>query len=239
MRIITELLGAGVLIDAGDLHWARAFHRQSGHGRSHPRPGPRRSIAGPSYSEQFVDRLAAPLGELLHRRRSVREFSGRNLERADLEALLWAGFGMTEGMHRTVPAAGGLGGARPVVAVTRVAGLEPGMHRMADGALEHYAALPARLDDLFATGHVEYASCSCVIFLVIGLGRLGEAYSELGYRFGLLEAGHCAQNLLLAAGALRWAAVPIGALDDDVAQAALALADDEVVVYAVVLGTHA
>jgi SagB-type dehydrogenase family enzyme len=238
-RIVTELLKAGVLVEAAEMRWARAFHHQSGHGRAQGKPGPRQVIAGPPDTGDVTERLTAPFGDLLERRRSVRSFTGQDLDRAQLDALLWAGFGMTGDGHRTVPSAGGIGGVRPVVAVTRVAERQPGMHRLADGVLEHYAPLPAELDDLFATGHIDYSGCSCVIFLVIGLARLGEAYSELGYRFGLLEAGHCAQNVLLAAEALGCAAVPVGALDDDVAHTALGLGGDEFVVYAVVVGTNA
>jgi SagB-type dehydrogenase family enzyme len=238
-RIVAELLSAGVLVEAENMRWARAFHRQSGHGRAHGTPGPRSVLAGPPNTGDVVKRLATPFGELLDRRRSVRSFSGHNLDGAHLDALLWAGFGMTGDGHRTVPSAGGIGGVRPVVAVTRVAERRPGMYRLTNGVLEHYAPLPGELDDLFATGHISYDSCSCVIFLVVGLTILGEAYSELGYRFGLLEAGHCAQNVLLAAEALGCAAVPAGALDDDVAHACLGLGGDEFVVYAVVVGTHA
>ncbi len=238
-RIVAELLKAGVLVEADDLPWARAFHRQSSHGRTQGKPGPRQIISGPQNTGHFAEPLAAPFGDLLDRRRSVRSFTGSDLDRAQLDALLWAGFGMTGDGHRTVPSAGGLGGIRPVVAVTRVAECQPGMYRVANGVLEQYAPLTGELDDLFATGHIDYSSCSCVIFLVLGLARLGEAYSELGYRFGLIEAGHCAQNVLLAAEALHCAAVPAGALDDDVAHARLGLGADEFVVYAVVLGTHA
>ena len=40
-------------------------------------------------------------------------------------------------------------------------------------------------------------------------------YGERGYRFCLLEAGHIAQNLLLAASAEGLAALPIGGFIDD------------------------
>jgi SagB-type dehydrogenase family enzyme len=238
-RIVAELLDAGVLVEADDLRWARAFHRQSSHGCCAARGGERRSINGPPHPASTVSRLAVPFDRLLGLRRSAREFGGDHLTPDDLEVVLWAGFGMTTGNHRTVPSAGGLGGVRPIVAVTRVSGLEPGIYAMTPGALERYATLPSRLADLFATGHVDYDRCASVVFMAVGLSRLGEAYSELGYRFGLLEAGHCAQNMLLAAAALRCAAVPIGALDDDVAHSMIGLGHEELLVYAVVLGTHA
>ena len=49
---------------------------------------------------------------------------------------------------------------------------------------------------------------------VIIFGRTRFKYGLRGYRFALLEAGHVAQNLLLAATALGLAAVPLGAFFD-------------------------
>ena len=40
-------------------------------------------------------------------------------------------------------------------------------------------------------------------------------YGERGYRFVLLDAGHLAQNILLACEDLRLAAVPLGGFHDD------------------------
>jgi SagB-type dehydrogenase family enzyme len=54
-----------------------------------------------------------------------------------------------------------------------------------------------------------------VLILVAAIfGRARFKYGLRGYRFALLEAGHVAQNLLLAAAALGLAAVPLGAFYD-------------------------
>ena len=62
-------------------------------------------------------------------------------------------------------------------------------------------------------------------------------YGERGYRFALLEAGHAAQNMLLAATALALAALPLGGfydrrLDELVGADGL----DEATLYAIALG---
>ena len=46
-------------------------------------------------------------------------------------------------------------------------------------------------------------------------------YGDRAYRFTLIEAGHVAQNLLLAAAALRLAAVPVGGFYDRAVDAVL------------------
>ena len=48
-------------------------------------------------------------------------------------------------------------------------------------------------------------------------------YGLRAYRFALLEAGHAAQNLLLAATALDLAAVPLGGFFDRILDATLGL----------------
>ena len=65
-------------------------------------------------------------------------------------------------------------------------------------------------------------------------------YGERGYRFALLECGHIAQNLLLAAEAEGLAAVPIGGFVDDMINDLMGLDGvSEAVVYVVLAGSRA
>ena len=62
-------------------------------------------------------------------------------------------------------------------------------------------------------------------------------YGLRGYRFALLEAGHAAQNLLLAATALRVPALPLGGFFDARVEALLGIDGvDESVLYGIALG---
>jgi SagB-type dehydrogenase family enzyme len=47
------------------------------------------------------------------------------------------------------------------------------------------------------------------------MGRTKFKYGERSYRFVLLEAGHIAQNILLAATGVGAAALPVGGFQDD------------------------
>jgi SagB-type dehydrogenase family enzyme len=67
--------------------------------------------------------------------------------------------------------------------------------------------------------------------------RLRDRYGDRSERYTLLEAGHSAQNMLLAATALGLGAVPIGAVDDGAVGAALGLPAGESVMYVIPVGT--
>jgi SagB-type dehydrogenase family enzyme len=58
------------------------------------------------------------------------------------------------------------------------------------------------------------SSCAALILVAAIFGRTRFKYGLRGYRFALLEAGHLAQNVLLAATALGLSAVPLGAFYD-------------------------
>jgi SagB-type dehydrogenase family enzyme len=58
------------------------------------------------------------------------------------------------------------------------------------------------------------SSCAALILVAAIFGRTRFKYGLRGYRFALLEAGHIAQNVVLAATALGLAAVPLGAFYD-------------------------
>jgi SagB-type dehydrogenase family enzyme len=85
--------------------------------------------------------------------------------------------------------------------------------------------------DLFA------AKPALVIALTAVFPRVQMKYLERGYRFALLEAGHVAQNLLLAATALRLASAPVGGFWDDPFNELLGLDPErEAVLYSVIIG---
>lgn len=74
------------------------------------------------------------------------------------------------------------------------------------------------------------------ICLLCGSGAHGAQYGARGERYAHIEAGHAAQNLLLAAGALGLAATPVGAFDDGEVAAALGLDRREQPFYLIPVG---
>jgi SagB-type dehydrogenase family enzyme len=167
--------------------------------------------------------LRMPLGVALARRRSIRSFAPVTLPLPALATLLRAGYGVTGTLEaegevqplRAAPSGGALYPLELSAIARRVDGLEPGLYHFdpLDDVLEvaargHQAAAEATP---FAEA-TETAAAVIVISAVFWRSRF--KYGLRGYRFVLLEAGHVAQNILLAATALGLGAVPLGGFYD-------------------------
>lgn len=146
--------------------------------------------------------------------------------------------------RRTVPSAGA---CYPIDAYfwlpTPPGGAHPGPYYY--DASAHSAALVAldpagsSLSDLLTASAfpalIEHAGL--LIALAGVFARTTDRYGARGYRFVLLEAGHAAQNIYLAAAALDLGAVALGGLDDAMLDALLGLDGTHAsVLYAVAVG---
>ena len=111
----------------------------------------------------------------------------------------------------------------------------------------HYHPFDHRLERLHAFTHADARAAlvdpsladraSLLVVVTTMVWRSRFKYGLRGYRFALLEAGHVAQNLLLAATALRLPAVPVGGfydrrVDDLVGADGL----DEAAIYVICIG---
>lgn len=197
------------------------------------------SLAKPS------GRLDMPVGQAIQSRRSERRFSGAALSLADLGALIFAGYGLDSpgAAHRAAPSAGGLFPLELYPVLLNVAGVgrglchydvrRHGLERLTTGRDLDLLRRAVFVDDLIETA-------STVIVITAVFGRTKIKYGERGYRFALLEAGHVAQNIILAATALGLGSCPIGGFVDDHLNDLLDLDGlDEAVLYLVVVGADA
>jgi SagB-type dehydrogenase family enzyme len=179
------------------------------------------------------------LWSTLDRRRSERTFSGHAVDVRVLATLVDAACGV-RGERRTIPSGGALYPLELFVAVREVAGVEAGVHRYdaALHALERHDSTdpwPALQAACALPELIDRGSAALLVLAVFGRTRF--KYGQRGYRFALLEAGHLAQNVLLAAAALAVPALPLGGFYDS-RMDDLVGADgvEESVVYAVVIG---
>ncbi len=194
--------------------------------------------------------LDLSLGEAIARRRSQRAFDGGPIAADVLSALLHAGYGVTRVLDpqdhrpavslRAVPSGGALYPLELYVAVVQVGDLTPGLYHFDPLAANLEVVCPhLTAEDLAALStYPDVArSCAALIFVAAIFGRARFKYGLRGYRFVLLEAGHVAQNVLLAAAALGLAAVPLGAFYDRRTDAFLRLDGvNESTVYVIALG---
>ncbi|MFQ5864347.1 MAG: SagB/ThcOx family dehydrogenase [bacterium] len=160
----------------------------------------------------------ASLTLALAQRRSVREFSDRDLTLAEIGQILWAAQAITDSIEgfRTAPSAGAL---YPLeIYVVNKDGqfhYRPKDHTLVQNGNEdvRQKLTRAALDQMF----VEEAPCVFVITAIYE--RTIGKYGERGVRYVHMEAGHLAQNILLQAVALGLGGVPVGAFyDREVAQ---------------------
>ncbi len=169
----------------------------------------------------------APFGDVIEARRSERAFADAPLQLSDVAVLLHAAYGTTHELDvgapglgpqlRTVPSGGALFPLEVYVLPWRVDQLPRALYhfdplrrvleRLRQGELEEDVRAAMVYDDV-ALG------CGALFVVSAMFWRTRFKYGLRGYRFALLECGHLAQNLLLAATALDLAAVPLGGFYD-------------------------
>jgi SagB-type dehydrogenase family enzyme len=177
--------------------------------------------------------LSASLGETLLRRRSARALAPAPLRTTQLAALLEAAYGVTGSIEdedgwsqplRAAPSGGALYPLDLYLEIRRVDGLAEGLYRYEplERGLERIG--PPRRPLAETIAYPELAERAAVIVVVAAtFWRARFKYGLRAYRFTLFEAGHVAQNVLLAATALGLAAVPLGGFYDRQLDDALAL----------------
>jgi len=164
------------------------------------------------------------LFDVMRARRTVREVTREPITLAELSDCLFAGLGITGFTDSVIgplplamtPSGGARNPYEAFVYVNRVDGLAPGIH--------HYSALDHSLVPVNDRQSVTEVSAmiggqqwmddmACVILLCAYLERTMWKYDDPNaYRVVLIEAGHIAQNVMLAATGHRLTACVSGAL---------------------------
>lgn len=191
-----------------------------------------------------------PLSQIVLRRRSAKSpFVEFNLDIGVLSRILSLSCGVTSVTTdeqditwplRASPSGGALYPLDAYLVALSVEGVPPGLYlyRSFDHSLGllrsgHFAH---ELADASALGESAEGAAACIL-LVAAMGRTKVKYGERAYRFFLLEAGHIAQNILLAATESRLAGVPVGGFIDDEMNAFMQLDGcTEAVLYMIFIG---
>lgn len=199
---------------------------------SAPRPGYAVATALPVPS----DLGSTTLADALASRRSLRDFADVPLTEQQVSDLLWAAQGVTSGSGgRTSPSAGALYPLEVYVVTD-----DDVLHYLPDGhRIEARDSSTARRAVADAVGQDSVSAAPAVVVIAGVVARVEPKYGDRAERYLLLEAGHAAQNLLLAATALGLGGVPIGAFGDGALARALDLPAGEQTVYAIPVGSPA
>ncbi len=176
-----------------------------------------------------------PIFDVMAARRSVRSFTDTPLTEREIGRLLWAGQGVTDRSRglRTTPSAGAL---YPVTLyVSDAAGVR--RYLPETGSLAEVSRDDVRRTLAAAAyGQPAVRAAPTVIIITVCPEITAVKYGDRAERYCVLEAGHVAQNVLLAAVALGLGAVTIGAFDDESVGSALGLTYGYVPLYLIPVG---
>ena len=187
---------------------------------------------------------APGLGEVLKRRRSVRNFSPKAATLEELSFLLWASTGISrtevDFEFRTAPSAGALYPIETYLVANSVEGLRAGVYHY---AVRSHELESLRLGDcgeeiaLAAMGQSMCAGAAAVFVWTAIFARTTWKYDQRGYRYVYLDAGHVAAHLSLAAASAGLGSCQIGALFDEEVNRVIGVdGADESVVYMSAVG---
>jgi SagB-type dehydrogenase family enzyme len=162
------------------------------------------------------------LDEVLKNRKSIRYFSKKPINIQELSYLLWASTGIQRNEngydYRTAPSAGALYPIETYLVINNVENLPQGVYHylIKDHALEElklgdfsYEIAKAALDQNMCT------TASIVFIWSAIFNRSKCKYGQRAFRYVYLDAGHIAQNLVLASTSLNIGSCPIAALYDE------------------------
>ena len=228
-KVVEELMERQILVDADN--YFLLTHRAS----ANPMPFLRKLSeedltrmlhAGQSPLVPFPSTSRTALEQLLERRESIRQFSGKHLSLGELERLAWAMYGRTSRGEEfqedsiglgTVPSGGALYPLRLFVLVRRNRSEWMIYSGGPEGLQAKNQVSKQQIVQVFLQDSV-LENAAAVYVLACDFQRTTQKYSNRGYRYALLEAGHAAQNAYLWCTEQNLGVVEIGGfLDEELA----------------------
>jgi SagB-type dehydrogenase family enzyme len=160
------------------------------------------------------------------RRRTTRRFSKyRPLTFDGVSRIAFAAYGITGSAAgwspRTVPSGGAMYPLELDYIVLNAGGLAPGLYRWAkhrNGFIFRRPVEHSELEQAFGTLQPQWQEAALVQVIWFDIERSGEKYASRALRFAMLEAGHAAQNAMLAATRLHIGSWEYGGYDDSALQ---------------------
>ena len=176
----------------------------------------------------------------------MRDYAPDSLTLQELSYLLWCTQGVSQAADRrhtlrTVPSAGARHAFETVLLVNRVEGLAPGLYRFL--ALDHALQNVPGSEEIApfvaqaCLGQPMLEKCAAAFIWTAVTERITWRYSQRGYRYLHLDAGHVCQNLYLAAESVQCGVCAIAAYDDEELNALLGLdGEEQFVIYLATVG---
>lgn len=240
-------------IGADFVHYTRYVYEPSPDtAKGIPRPDAVNYLCGEIIPLPAVGVIPKPqmsLSQAIEQRRSLRSYSEQALTQDELSYLLWAtqwvrDFRSNERMEvafRHVPSAGARHPFETYLLINKVDGIKPGIyyyHPLKHGLVAFKEGEEWAETVCTASFSQEMVVKSAVTFIWTAIPqRTVWRYSQRGYRYLYLDAGHVGQNLHLAAEAIDSGACMIGAFYDEGLNEILELnGKDKFVIYMASIG---
>lgn len=172
--------------------------------------------------------------EAILKRRSVRNYSSRELTTGQISQLLWASQGITDARgFRAAPSAGALYPLEIyLLTINGVYRYIPESHELQRRSTKDLKKDLARAS--WNQRFIEEAPLDIVICAVYE--RVTSRYGERGIRYTDIEVGHAAENIHLQAISLGLSSCPVGAFDDKAVSKILNLPGKEKPIYIIPVG---
>lgn len=196
-----------------------------------------------------IEKPEMKLWDAIEKRRSLRSYADKALTQAELSFLLWStqwvrDFRSNEKVEvafRNVPSAGARHPFETWLLINKVDGIRPGLyyyHPIKHGLVLFKEGSEWAETVCHASFDQEMVKTSAITFIWVAIPkRTTWRYSQRGYRYLYLDAGHVGQNLHLAAEAIDSGACMIGAYYDEGMNETLGLdGKDSFVIYMASLG---
>jgi SagB-type dehydrogenase family enzyme len=186
------------------------------------------------------------VSDAINHRVSVRAYSKKSLSLAELSYVLWCTQGVKEvttrpATQRTVPSAGARHCFEAYILVNNVEGVPKGLY--------HYLAIDHKLQEVNMDENIaqkitkacldqRFILNSAITMILTAVRyRMMWRYTERGYRYMHIDAGHVMQNLYLCAEAIDSGVCAIAAFEDDQINNALGVDGvEQFTIYVGVLG---
>lgn len=170
--------------------------------------------------------MSITLHEAIAARRSCRNFSSTPIAVAAIERLLWAGYGVTNGIgKRTAPSAGALHPLQIKLLAGRIDGVASGVYAIEPDApswrlMDNHDFRPdleaAAYEEQPWLGAAAAVVCLCADILAPATEFVAQApYGMRGYKYVHIEAGAVAQNMALQAVEEQLGAVLVAGFRDE------------------------
>lgn len=174
------------------------------------------------------------LEEAISKRRSVRNYSPKELTPEEISQLLWAAQGITDAAgHRAAPSAG----ARYPLVVYLVKSDGIYLYVPEKHALEQKSSKNIKEELARAALGQNFVSEAPVDIVICAIyEKVASRYGARGKKYTNVEAGHVAENIHLQAVSLGLASCPVGAFEDESVSKLLNLEGKEKPIYIIPVG---